>query len=346
MRNLSIYVFITVIMFIGLKGKAQPEGCDYDCLCEALGIVFSTTFDCYHYCDCCPTCIYEPDSLIKFMNLHESDSGNIWQIANINKGDWIGDFDPYNNNDMALITDSVNPYPPDNHSVFEVKIEKPTCMLWTGTGYCWGMMHVSFNYKSDTDTLVDGLYIEVSFDDGQTYANAQDTIAVKLLPNGPKIINPNECKQLRNSYGISGKNNRVFFIQFSWDSLSHGNVQSARIRFNFISDSIETYKKGILLDRLMVTVSHNCFTKIPNILNEEEPSIVNPINENTKLTFNNSMHKLYYLNITDINGRNIFKGNTNEDYFNIGEIIKTPGIYIYNLYTNNKIIKTDKIIKL
>ena len=41
------------------------------------------------------------------------------------------------------------------------------------------MRRVAFNYNSDTDTLVDGLYIKVSFNDGQTYANAKDKIAVK-----------------------------------------------------------------------------------------------------------------------------------------------------------------------
>ncbi len=361
MKNFIFYCGIIIIMLIALKGKSQPEGCAYDCLCEVPTIAFSNSFDCYHYCDCCPTCIYEPDSLIKFMNLHESDSGNIWQIAKINKGNWIGDcLSSYgeinNHNGYAIITDSINYYSPNNHSVFDIYINKPTCNTWFGN-YCLPYLGLSFYYKCETDTLLDGLYIEVSFDNGLTYANVQDTNAVKLLPNGPDIVEASHYKKLRESYGISGKvdtssfdyanNYTRFFVGFQWNTISQWQVPGVIFKFNFISDSINTYKKGVVIDFIEIyTMYEHCLYKKENNYPNDIAITEIPITIYSKIIFSNPSHQLYYLNITDTNGRSIFKGNTNEDYFNIGEIIRTPGIYIYNLYTEDKTIKTDKIIKL
>jgi hypothetical protein len=34
MKNFIFYCGIIINMIIALKGKSQPEGCAYDCLCE------------------------------------------------------------------------------------------------------------------------------------------------------------------------------------------------------------------------------------------------------------------------------------------------------------------------
>jgi len=339
-KYLLMLVFSFVFTF-NLKGQ---------CLCETPTIEFHNLFESYYYCDCCPTYIDQPDSLVKFMNFHENDSNNIWQVAYINKGDWNGDFNWPNYNGKAIITDSTNSYPINNHSVFELKINKPTCSSWFGH-YCWGDLYFSFRYKCDTDTLTDGLYIEVSFDNGQTFANAQDTTLVKLLPNGPVNLGASHYNKLRNSYGISGSSNSngysPFNLSFIWDSLSQSSVQDVIFRFNFISDSVSSNKKGIVIDDLSFILTHNCFTKAPlNNISDVINLFPNPINNSSCLTFNNPNHKIYMLNVIDAKGNIVFIQQTDDNFFKIGECISQSGFYVYYLYSENKIVKHGKFIKL
>lgn len=345
-KYLLMLVFSFVFTF-NLKGQ---------CLCETPTIEFFNNFDSFYYCDCCPTYIYQPDSLVKFMNFHENDTNNIWQVAHINKGDWIGDCD-FNFTGKAIITDSINSYPINNHSIFELKIEKPTCSDLLFGHYCWPGFSLHFDYKCDTDTLNDGLYIEVSFDNGQTFANAQDTTMVKLLPNGPYNVHATNYNELANSYGISGNNNcylgengncySPFNISFSWDSLSQASVPGVIFRFNFISDNIPSNKKGIVIDNLDFYLLNNCFT---NVSLNKVSNVVNlypqPVTNSSHLTFNNSDHKIYILNVSDEIGNIIYTSRTDDDFFNIGECITNSGIYFYCLYCENKIVKRDKFIKL
>ena len=131
---------------------------------QSLGYYESISFDSPHpmYIS-----INIPDSII--LKIDTSTTGNIWQIGKPLKTI----FDSTYSYPNAIVTDTSHYYPPNNFSAFTVKIFDPA---WTGF-YINDVEIISFKHKFDTDSLQDGGYVEVSYNNGITWTNiANDTM--------------------------------------------------------------------------------------------------------------------------------------------------------------------------
>ena len=93
------------------------------------------------------------------MLIDTSNTNNDWVIGSTNKPF----FGQANSLPNAIMTDSLNPYSSNNLSYFDLGFN-----AWDGSGFPMNM-YIQFEHKYETDTLIDGGYITVSHDSGQTW---------------------------------------------------------------------------------------------------------------------------------------------------------------------------------
>ena len=152
----------------------------------------------------------------------------------------------------AIMTDTVNSYSNGNHSYFDL------CFAaWEGVGYP-GNMYVQFDHKYETDSLLDGGYITVSYDSGQTFTNVIQDANCFICSNGPypNLDNMYDTTQtlVNGEYGFTGTANwTTSTFQWIWILPVRKSIyDSLIIRFNFISDSIQTNKDGWIIDNIEI----------------------------------------------------------------------------------------------
>lgn len=327
-----------------------------DCKIQHIIFEYRDMFEWFEYFDDYNAYIYDSLDIVRY---NFNDTNNIWQVVAPNKGDWItGGWQPYPDTfpTKVLITDSLNPYPINNFSTVEFYMIKPA---WTYFyNFCWSFFTFNFRFKCETDTLQDGFYVEVSFDGGQTFANAQDTTGIKSLVNGPTYIDPTEMIVFRtplyNSYGVSGTYEtgypdgwHNYNLTCYWDNQHAHDVDTAIIRLNFISDSINTNKRGVIIDNVNVDILDQCIVTVENNLLKYTVNLFpNPLNDNSLLHFYNPNCEIFKLDIVDNNGKLIYKDETSEQYFQIGNLDLKNGIYYYRLSNKYGEVKIDKFLKL
>lgn len=176
----------------------------------------------------------------------DTSAQNIWQIGIPNKIV----FNSANSLPNAIVTDTINNYPINNHSYFDLYLGN-----FNNTWYPYSMFF-EFKHKIDSDTLKDGGYITVSYDMGQTWVNIiNDSL---FWGNSPQFsistLYSNTDTLFNHEKGFSGTTNGWESVNFGWfvpPTKKSGNTipgDTMIIRFNFISDSIDTQKEGWLID--------------------------------------------------------------------------------------------------
>ena len=185
----------------------------------------------------------------------DTSSQNIWQIAEPGKTF----FDSARSLSNAIITDSIQSYPVNNHSYFDVLMGS----FNYGEHFPYSIS-LEFFYKIDSDSLRDGGYITFSVDNGETWANVMDE-------DGPPFdycwgIQPkwswgwlnipmytSDDTLYNGEYGLSGHSEdwkrsvlTWSFLPVKTDCPESGDTMI--VRFNFLSDSIDTQKEGLKID--------------------------------------------------------------------------------------------------
>ncbi len=261
-------------------------------------------------------------------------STNIWEIGTPSKIIFDSAYSATN----ALITDSINAYPINNHSSFTITI--------IDTNYTLDEFFIEFVMKIDTDSLADDGYIDMSYDGGLNWYDFFDQpgfaisyATTNFLGYGDTLFN--------GKYGVSGtisdwKECNIYMrfytpLQVVADSLM--------IRFNFISDSINTNKEGWMIDDLK-------FSLIVPYDNISE-------NENTAILIYPSPSKsqinIELKEITDFQNASI------QLIDNLGKVVLTQpvtqqktqlsiehlpkGLYHVLLKQENRVIETSKVVK-
>ncbi|MFP4664212.1 MAG: T9SS type A sorting domain-containing protein [Bacteroidales bacterium] len=283
--------------------------------------------------------------------LNTMDSDSLWCIGAPNKENWDTTILDGFSRPNALITDTISNYPNNNHSVFELNIEKPE---WTYYyNYCWSRFIFQMSFICDTDTLKDGFFIEISFNGGGDFANILDTTAILSAENSPDRID--NLTSFRSSFvmdtifGFSGNIRGgvpeiteldCFSSIFWWDDVNGFDVTNAKIRVHFVSDSIDNQRKGVLIDNLTVSVEEWChYVDIDDFENPKNESVFvspNPINENSKILFNNTENNLAQIRIFSNTGKLIEVYSTKKDFIEISKSEFNKGIYIFQIQVGDK----------
>lgn len=312
MRN--IFLFLTILL-TALHSNAQYEEYVWDTI----------TFE-------------EPYQYIKI----DTSSQNIWQIGEPSKIL----FDSAYSINNAIVTDTINNYPINNYSFFDLYIGSYNVDFYP---YC---IFLEIKHKFDTDTLKDGGYITVSHDNGETWMNIINDTSY-IFNETPNQVNmfveelySTTDTLFNGEYGFSGNSAQWITTKFSWFYWPCKSLQSLGdtmfIRFNFLSDNIETNNEGWMIDNIRL-YSVDLGGGVENKKTLEFKFSPNPMNDKTIVELND--YREIELNIYDIQGRkleqNIYHNNQtiviNKDNLN-------TGVYFVKIKTDNNLIGIRKLI--
>jgi len=290
--------------------------------------------------------------------LNTMDSDSLWCVGMPNKGVWDTTTLLSFSRPNALMTDTVNAYPPNNHSIFELNIKKPE---WTYYyNYCWSRFLLQMGFACDTDSLNDGMYFEISFDGGDNFANLLDSTSIINLPNGPDRIEnfafPQYSFVMDTIVGYSGivkelTTQGVYMenieAEFLWDDENGFDVTEAIIRVHFVSDSIDNQRKGVIIDNLYVLVEEWChYVSIDDFEERTSDEVFvtpNPVSDLSKICFKNEKNELAQIRVFSNTGELVKVYATQENFVEISKSEFTKGIYIFQIqvgykYNNGKFV--------
>lgn len=244
--------------------------------------------------------------------------GNLWQIGKPQKIL----FDSAYSQPNAIVTDTIQFYPVNNHSAFT--IWNPATM-----GDIYGLRGVSGWYQVQTDSLKDYGMIEFSPDMGETWIDIiNDTLyntTFNWFTDPPTLTG--------NSDGW------VHFEVLLTDIGSAFDIQlgdTLLMRFSFISDENEDNRGGLMYDNLCYTqfVEGITETRFKTIRSKISP---NPVLHNFKIEFENPGSQPFQLNVYDIHSKLMMsKENIFENQVKLDALRLKPGTYIYKL-TNQQV---------
>ncbi|MCT4582966.1 MAG: T9SS type A sorting domain-containing protein [Flavobacteriales bacterium] len=281
------------------------------------------------------SCDFEqPCSVIEI----DTSSSNIWELGKPSKVL----FDSAYSFNRVLITDSISNYPINNHSSFIlIPTDNYGGTVPSPAGWADNML-VEFMYKIDSDSLLDGGYIEVSYDYGQSWDNIINDLNVFIdyLPYDDTLYN--------GEYGVSGTVTEWQYASINWIwsmPIKAFTIDTLMIRFNFISDAIETNKEGWMIDNLRVSYQ-NYFGNVGSN------------NFNQIKAYPNPAHESFTIKIKDIDSYNSLLAHLID---NSGRIVLTypiqyinsqislknvpKGLYHLIVKENGNVIGKSKIIK-
>lgn len=251
------------------------------------------------------------------------DPGNVWQIGIPQKTIFSESYSP----PQAIVTDTLNPYPVNNYSTFEISFNE--------TIYHPIWILFEFWHQYHTDLNKDGSYIEISIDNGNTWSNIINDTLINNWGN-PQYQNfykveDTICGGIPAFSGLSGNWTKC---QIQWGWIEPGlfeNGISPIIRFVFQSDSIQSGKDGWLIDDILIHAGD--YEGIENIYSNSFYSNVfpNPVQGHGKISFQNDNNTITNIHIYNSTGKLIKSNITTTNSFNIQSSEYPKGVYYYKL---------------
>ncbi len=273
----------------------------------------------------------------------DTSSLNIWEIGTPNKVF----FDTAFSIPKAIITDTSNTYPVNNYSFFDLYIGNYNVDWYPDD------IFIEIKHKFDTDTLKDGGYITVSYDNGQTWMNIINDTAYVFgeTPNQMNMFVENLYSTsdtlFNGEYGFSGNSGDWITTKFSWFYWPVKNFQSLGdtmiIRFNFVSDNIETNNEGWMIDNIRL-YSMDLGSGIENKENAYFKIFPNPMDEFATIELN-GYHQKVEFEIYNIYGQLIKQwAEYNKRTINFDREKLKTGTYFLKIKTDNNLIGIKKLI--
>lgn len=278
----------------------------------------------------------------------DTSNQNIWQIGEPSKMF----FDSAYSINNAIVTDTFNFYPINNNSHFDLIIGDFNFGDEYGGWFPYDIF-IEIKHKFDTDTLKDGGFITVSYDEGLTWTNIiNDTSGFWDVTPGmngysSEFLYTNNDTLFNGEFGFSGNSNDWVSTWFTWHILPVKNNMDFMgdtmiVRFNFISDNIENNREGWMVDNIKL-YSVDLGGGINDIKPFDFRILPNPMNE-TAIIELNSFNEIE-LSIFNIQGQLVRQKN----YFNNQSIIINKdkfnsGIYFVKIRTDGNLFGIRKLI--
>jgi len=265
---------------------------------------------------------------------------NIWQVGQPSKTLFTEAYSGAN----AVTTDTLNPYPANNHSWFD--------LVLAIYDFDYPYVGIEFLQKLNTTKSNDGGYLTVSYDYGVTWINIiEDTISFSEWLKTPSF--PLETRNLyskedslyNGEFGFSGESLGWEKVQFSWYTMMEKKgywYDTMIVRFNFISDTIPENKDGWMIDNIrLFWVDLGGSVHETSIVSNLDV-FPNPVNELTVIRTKNQQ-AIQKIEVFSINGQLVVTNivQSNEYHFHKNNL--QPGIYFMKCTFGNA---SSEIIKL
>lgn len=244
---------------------------------------------------------FDPDDTVyqQSIIIDTTHNHNLWQIGKPNKVV----FDSAYSLPNAIVTDTLNQYPPNDTSVFILGLRNflRTSTWWHAVGYIY------FHFQMDVDSGSRGI-IEYSSDTGQTWKN------LPTIAGTP----PDTITFTHSSFG------------WQWYSIPFFDINSDTLllRFTFISDSDAASGDGWQIDNFQV----NYYTEDVSIVTKPQYSIF-PNPANTLLTIKGP-DKIGNVEVYNSSGKLLLTNYYNKTVADIDISSLLPGIYFVNVEGN------------
>lgn len=177
----------------------------------------------------------------------DTSSANVWQIGQPSKTLFNAAFSP----DKAIMTDTLNAIPINTNSFFEVKYTVDEF------GFIPYSFMISFRHRYNTDTLTDGGFVSISFDNRQSWENiivTGSSPSWALYPNDfSENLYSTSDTLFNGELGFSGNSNGWVESKFQYGIFPvkwYGDT--VIVRFNYISDSIADVAEGWMVDDIVL----------------------------------------------------------------------------------------------
>jgi len=274
--------------------------------------------------------------------LIDTSNHNIWQIGVPHKALFR---EAYSLN-KAIVTDTLKPYPINNHSYFDLYLSKENFNSYGRN------MFIEMKHKYDTDTLRDGGYISVSYDNGGTWVNIIDDLNT-YWPVTPAWSDDNwnlythQDTLFNGEFGFSGRSDGWVTMVFSWHyiPLKRSEIvpgDTMILRFHFVSDSLETQKEGWMIDDIKLYAGY-----IGSGINHFKSLDFNiwPNPMAARCTIESSFLGNIELSILDVSGRQLRLENyNNAKIVNLERQNLPAGIYFVKLKTEDNYVGVKRLI--
>jgi len=311
----KIILFIIVDIFICYNGFSQFGALLYD------GTI---TFE------------SNPNAVVS-IRLDTNIVNNIWQIGKPNKLLADSAYSIPN----AIITDTINPYPVNSNSFFELNI---TDFNNFPSFYTWGEMILSFNHKYETDSAHDLGYIMQSYDNGVTWYGLTDVIQPYWIINSTNLYNNQDTSQ-NGVAGFSGNSNqwKNVEVHWVWCMITKCFFDTCKIRFYFSSDNVNTNKGGWIIDNIRVRGYEVIGNVQDNSSYSEYMNFPNPLYENSEIEFKKPVQSIQFFNGT---GKLVLQKNRISDSFNFQSYGFQKSLYIMKcVFEDGKIIVKKIVVE-
>ncbi|MEL6256043.1 MAG: T9SS type A sorting domain-containing protein [Bacteroidota bacterium] len=263
----------------------------------------------------------------------DSANQSVWHIGKPNKTFFNQSYSPTN----SILTDSLNPYPPNTNAYFDVLIPP-----FNGLSSV-----ISFWHKYDTDSMKDGGYLEVSHDKGLSWINlayeAQQTPYVHV---GGENLYDQKDTLLGGIPGFSGKSDWIETrYQWVFNIPVKTEFDTTILRFHFISDSSDSGKEGWMVDDIRIFFEDFAGSVSPGIDKVNIEIAPHPIHTETQITFDNYTRKALRLELLDLQGKAVYvKEGIRESHYHFQRGNLSAGIYLLRLRDKSEILATQKLL--
>lgn len=217
MKNITLFLFFSLAAVVS---RAQPKTTSYG------------------------TIRFEgSDFLHGYLSLYRDTATNpncIWQIGKPQKTVFTSSFSP----DKAIVTDTLNTYPPNDTSSFIIKMSDLNFAWYIGSFYPHSTPFIRGRYKVDSDSLSDYGSIAISMDMGSNWIDIlEDTVYNFVQNSGTMPV-------------LTGSSDgwQIFTLSFAQlaDSFTISPSDTVLLKFTFVSDSTETNRDGLIFDDFVI----------------------------------------------------------------------------------------------
>ena len=276
---------------------------------------------------------------------------NLWQIGTPQKTFFNEAFTPPN----AMVTDTMNFYTDNNLSYFELSVGD-----FNANWSSFYDLFIDFRHKFDSDTLHDGGYVTVSWDNRQTWQNIiDDTVSTHfywITPSNPAGFwgNTDLYKAgdtlFNGEHGFSGRSNGWVHSCMAWYSFPvkqpvHFPGDTIFFRFNFISDNTHHNREGWMIDQIRI-FSIDLGGGIRMLDGSGGKAVINPnpITTDAVVTLDRVYSQVKF-SMTDMSGRVVQAGTLeNSRLFTISRASLSPGSYFLKITMDQGLPEVHRII--
>jgi hypothetical protein len=265
---------------------------------------------------------------------------NIWRIGQTSKAEFLP-------STSAIVTGLSLPYPINNDSYFDINI--------SGVKYNYINPLITFDHKFITDTLNDGGYIEVSFDQGTTWKNVvyDSTMYYNFGNTGRTNVYSPIDTITGKIPSFNGSSNGWIHSEIEWvwwmmtksvNDFTYPAGDTLTLRFHFKSDNNQTNKAGWIIDN--VNISNIIIGGVDDYLDNANISISpNPLSESASVRLMKENVFIHSIEVFDVVGHCVLSehGLKTRNYtFNKNNLQR--GIYFMKIEDSDAMLYSRKCI--